>query len=137
MSCDCHVIATIRCNCKLNNSRQLCLLFLITSYICVGIFCVHSRIYQYLLLRPFPYLGSVHQVFILHIPRSCASSIFTYFSFMSFRITSLHFSFCLSVSIHFHLPCSHYVLLLLLPFSPHVIHINRIAFNNNVMLLII
>ena len=50
-----------------------------------------------LLLRAFPYLGSSHRVFNLHILRSCASSIFTPFSFMSFHITSLHLSFCLHI----------------------------------------
>ena len=46
-----------------------------------------------LLLRPFPYLGSVHRVFNLHVLQSCASSIFTWFSFLSFLIISLHLSF--------------------------------------------
>ena len=46
-----------------------------------------------LLLRPFPYLGSAHQVFNLHVLRFCVSSIFTPFSFMYFLITSLHLSF--------------------------------------------
>ena len=39
-----------------------------------------------LLLRPFPYLGSVHRVLNLHVLRSCASSIFTCFPFMSFLL---------------------------------------------------
>ena len=43
-------------------------------------------------LRPFPYLGSAHRVFNLHVLWSCGSSIFTWFSFMSFLITSLHLS---------------------------------------------
>ena len=50
-----------------------------------------------LLLRTFPYLGSAHQVFNLHVLQSYASSIFTYFSFMSFLITSLHLSFGLPI----------------------------------------
>ena len=45
-----------------------------------------------LLLRSFPYLGSAHRVFNLHVLRYCASCIFTCFSFMSFLITSLHLS---------------------------------------------
>ena len=44
-------------------------------------------------LLPFPYLGAEHQVFNLHVLRSCATSIFTPFSFMFFLITSLHLSF--------------------------------------------
>ena len=51
----------------------------------------------HILLRPFSYLGSVHHVFILHVLRSCASSIFTPFSFMSFPIRSLHLSFGLPI----------------------------------------
>ena len=54
-----------------------------------------------ILLRPFPYLGSAHLVFNLHVLRSCACSIFTCFSFMSFLITSFRSSY-LSVSTHFH-----------------------------------
>ena len=50
-----------------------------------------------LLLRSFPYLGSWHQVFNLLVLRSCASSIFTCFSFMSFLITSLHLGFGLPI----------------------------------------
>ena len=49
------------------------------------------------LLQPFPYLVLAHRVFNLHVLRSCASSIFIPFSFMSFLITSLHFSFCLTI----------------------------------------
>ena len=49
------------------------------------------------LLRLFPCLGSEHQVFNLHVLRSCASSIFTPFSFIYFLITSLHFSFSLPI----------------------------------------
>ena len=48
-------------------------------------------------LRPFPYLGSAHRVFNLHFLWSCGSSIFTWFSFMSFLITSLHLSFGLPI----------------------------------------
>ena len=50
-----------------------------------------------ILLRPFPYLGSAHRVFNLHVLRSCASSIFTCFSFMPILITSPHLSFCLPI----------------------------------------
>ena len=42
-----------------------------------------------LLLRPSPYMWLAHQVFTLHVLRSCASSIFTCFSFMSFLKKSL------------------------------------------------
>ena len=49
-----------------------------------------------LLIWPFPYLGSAHQIFNLHVLRSCAS-IFTPFSFVSFLITSLHLSFGLPI----------------------------------------
>ena len=60
-----------------------------------------------LLLRSFPYLGSAHRVFDLHVLRSCASSICTCFSFMAFLITSLHLSFGRPFDVH-PLPCSHY-----------------------------
>ena len=50
-----------------------------------------------LVLWPFLYLGSAHRVFNLHVLRSCASSLCTTFSFMSFLITSLHFSFDLPI----------------------------------------
>ena len=43
-------------------------------------------------MRHFAYFRSVHQVFNLHVLRSCASSIYTSFSFMSVLITSLHLS---------------------------------------------
>ena len=58
--------------------------------------CVPHSLSSFL-LRPVPYLGSAHQVFNLHILRSCASSIVTPFSFMSFLITSLHLSFGLHI----------------------------------------
>ena len=51
----------------------------------------------YLFLQPFPYLGSAHRVFNLHVLWNCASSSFTPFSFMSFLITSLHPSFGLPI----------------------------------------
>ena len=66
--------------------------------------------------RLFPYLGSAHPVFNLHVLRSCASSIFTSFSFVSFsyNITPPQFpSSYLLVSTHFHLPCSHYYIFIL------------------------
>ena len=50
-----------------------------------------------LLLRHFPYLGSPHLVFNLHVLRPCASSLCTPFSFMCFLITSLHLSFGLPI----------------------------------------
>ena len=64
------------------------------------------------------HLGSAHQVCNLYVLRSCASSIFTCFSFMSFRITSLHLSFGLPL---FRCPpTSIFSLLhLLQSFSPH------------------
>ena len=67
---------------------------------------------------PFPYLWSAHQVFNLHVLRSCASSIFTPFSFMSFLVTSLHLSFGLPI---FRCPPTYMfsLLHLLLSFSPH------------------
>ena len=40
----------------------------------------------------FGYLGSAHRVFNLHVLLSCASSIFTCFSFEHLLITSLHLS---------------------------------------------
>ena len=70
---------------------------------------------QYLLLRHFPHLGSDHQIFNLHVLRSCASSICTPFSFMSFLITSLHL---LSFGVH-PLPCSHDISTSPLSFSRH------------------
>ena len=62
-----------------------------------------------LLLRPFPYLGSMHQVVNLHFLRSCASSILLLLLHVfSYNITPPQFlSSCLSVPTHFHLPCSH------------------------------
>ena len=42
-----------------------------------------------MLLWPFPYLGSAHHVFNIHVLRSCAPSVFTCFSFMSVLITLL------------------------------------------------
>ena len=56
---------------------------------------VCGRFYPFSL--PFPYLGSAHRVFDLHVLPSCGSSIFTPFPFMSFLITSLHLSFCLPI----------------------------------------
>ena len=44
--------------------------------------------YKTLLLRPFLYLGSAHQVFNLHVLRSCASSIFTCFFSLSLHLAS-------------------------------------------------
>ena len=71
------------------------------------------------LLWPFPYLWSAQRVFNLHVLRSCASSLCTPFSFMSFLITSFHsisvFVF-LSFSVY-SLPCSHHYIFL--SFSPH------------------
>ena len=46
---------------------------------------------------PFAYLGSAHQIFILLVSRTCASSLCTNFAFMSFCITSLHLSFSLPI----------------------------------------
>ena len=51
----------------------------------------------FLLLRPFPWLGSAHRVFNLPILWSYVSSLCTPFSFMYFRITSLHISFGLLI----------------------------------------
>ena len=55
-------------------------------------------------LQPFSLFGSAHPVFILHFLRSCASSIFTPFSFVSsYNITPPQLrSSCLSMSTHFH-----------------------------------
>ena len=50
-----------------------------------------------LLLQSFPYLRATHEVFILHLLRFCASSLCTPFAFGSFRITSLHLSFCFHI----------------------------------------
>ena len=64
--------------------------------VCLPCGLLYSMVYPaplFLLLRPFPHLESAHQVFNLHVLRSCASSIFTCFLFMSFLITSLHLSF--------------------------------------------
>ena len=49
-----------------------------------------------LLLRPFPYLGSAHRVFNLHVLPSCASSILLLIAPPQFR------SSYLLVSTHFH-----------------------------------
>ena len=70
----------------------------------------------------FIYLGSAHRVFNLHVLRSCASSIFTYFSFMSFCITLLHLTSGIPIfqcppTTDFHLPCSHYFFSLFLHVS--------------------
>ena len=48
-----------------------------------------------ILLRPCPYLGPTHRVFILHIIRSCASSPCAQFFFISFHMPSLHLSIVL------------------------------------------
>ena len=53
-------------------------------------------------------LGSAHRVFNLHVPRSCAYSIFTCFSFMYFLITSLPISCGLPSFRYPPIPCSHY-----------------------------
>ena len=55
----------------------------------IVLFC-QLYIILYFILQHFHYLGPAHQVFILW---SCASSLYTLFSFISFRITSLHLSF--------------------------------------------
>ena len=72
----------------------------------------------YLLLQPFPYLGSVHRVFNLHVLLSGASSIFTCFAFLSFLISSLHLSFSLPIvrcpPTDFLLTFSHYYIFLCL-----------------------
>ena len=57
--------------------------------------CCHP--YLDILLGTFPYLGSASGVFNIQVLRSCASSILTPFSFMSFLITSDHLSFSLSI----------------------------------------
>ena len=59
--------------------------------------CLIGDWFCHFLLRPFLYLGSTHRVFNLHVLRSCVSSIFTPFSFMSFLVTSLHLSFGLPI----------------------------------------
>ena len=73
-----------------------------------------------LLLHPFPYLGSVHRVFNLHVLRSCASSIFIIAPscvFLEHHSTSV--SVFLSFGVH-SLPSSMLSLVhLLQPFSPH------------------
>ena len=72
------------------------------------------------LIRHFSLLGSWHRIFILHVLLSCASPIFTPFSFMSFLITSLT---SVSVFLYFGdypLPFSIFSLLHLVPyFSPN------------------
>ena len=61
----------------------------------------------------FPYSGSAHRVFTLHVLQSCAP-----FFFMSFRITSCHISFLIPI---FQCPLTSMFSLLHLPlsFSPH------------------
>ena len=68
-----------------------------SAEICLALNFLHEKGTSLLLLRPFPYLGSAQQVFNLHVLRYCASSIFTCFSFMYFRITSLHLCFGLPI----------------------------------------
>ena len=71
----------------------------------------------------FPYLGSVHRLFNLHVLRSCASSIFTPLSFIYFLITSLHLSFRLHIVRCS--PTSIFSLIYILRyFSPHGINIS-------------
>ena len=74
--------------------------------------------YNFLLFRPFRYFEGAHQVFNLHVLRTCASSLYTPFSFMSFLLASLHLSFGLPI---FRCPpTSMFSLLhLLQSFSPH------------------
>ena len=62
---------------------------------------MYLSMYVLPLLQHFPYLGSPHLVFNIHVLRFCASSVFTCFSFMSFLRTSLHLSFGLLI---FHCP---------------------------------
>ena len=65
-----------------------------------------------LLIRPFPYLRSAHRIFKLHVIRSCASLLLLLFLIrvFSYNITPTQFrSSHLSVSTHFHVPCSHSV----------------------------
>ena len=52
---------------------------------------------QHLPLRPFPYLGSAHQVFNLRVLRSCASSMLNTPLTSFLLITSLHLSFSLPI----------------------------------------
>ena len=103
---------------------HVCLIIVHSYDICLqtGVFN-HSLTMSFfisLLLQPFPYLGSAHRVFNLHVLRSCASSIFTCISFMSFVITSLHPSFGLPI-----VRCPPTSILSLLhllqSFSPHVV----------------
>ena len=90
-----------------------------------------------LLPRPFPYLGSAHQVFNIHVLRSCASSIFTSLSFMSFLITSLHLSFglpifrCPPISI-FHV-INHYYSFFSLPLHMSMTNSNRMRPNQELL----
>ena len=53
------------------------------------------------ILQP-AYWVSAHRVLILHVLQSCASSLFTCFSFMYFLITSLHLSIGLPLSFSVH-----------------------------------
>ena len=77
---------------------MLCLNTLINSVYAVRTpFCCQSLTYLVLFHGPFPYLGSEHQVFILQVLRSCASSLCTPVPLTSFRITSLYFSFGLPI----------------------------------------
>ena len=70
----------------------------------------------FLLLRPFPYLGSAYLVFNLHVLRSCLYFVLPHV--FLYNITPPQFrSSYLSVSTHFHLPCSHYYIFSSL--SPH------------------
>ena len=60
--------------------------------------CSHlHKIDPFLFFCIFPILGLALRAFSLHILRSCASSIFTCFSFMYFLITSFHLGFGLPI----------------------------------------
>ena len=90
-----------------------------------GVICETGTISldYFLLLQPFPYLGTAHQVSSLHVLQSCTSSVFTCLSFRYFLITSLHLSFSLPI---FRCPTTSifHVLITLHSFSPHVLTIS-------------
>ena len=81
----------------------------------------------------FPYLGSAPQVFNLHVLRSCASSIFTCFSFMSFLITSLHLCFAFPIFLCPPTSISNIIITnLLQSFAPHglTISVSLLSFSH-------
>ena len=71
-----------------------------------------------------PYLGSAYRAFIPHVLRSCASSLCTSLSFMSFHITSLNLRFgrlCFGLLIFQCAPIYIFRVLITTSFSPYVL----------------